>query len=101
MDYEIGKLYNIQLIKSAQEFYTFYRTEGWYGLVWQQDNEHIYIKSFGTTIDGSIYFGSDTRIRRCDIDVVCEYDIKELAWRNLLGEGYRNERIEGYQRKTK
>ncbi len=65
---EIGKFYHIELKNRAKEFYSRYPANGWYGVVTDINDEHIYIKYFDTVYPTSeIVFGFMSRIVLYDI----------------------------------
>ena len=65
---EIGKFYHIELKRLAKPLYSFYPQNGWYGVVTDLDDTHVYIKYFCITHEEQhIKFGFVVRILLVDI----------------------------------
>ena len=59
-----GRLARFTIKEDYQLLFSHYVEGGWIGIVWQQDDEHVYIKKVNADINSRMYFGAIERMPR-------------------------------------
>ena len=63
------RVLKVTIIKNTSTYFPRSRNNIYYGVFFDEDEEHLALKCFGASIDGLIYFGTINRFIKKDIKV--------------------------------